>query len=137
MYETTYSNVWRRICVLFNNTLRCLFAWAAVNRKDEETMALVPKQAAFLRKVALLILYIEQRGFHATFGDAYATSGHKDGSFHYKRMALDLNLFDKDYKYLSSTKDHEPFGEFWELLGGTWGGRFRKKDGNHYSYLEV
>jgi hypothetical protein len=27
-------------------------------------------------------------------------------------------------------------GEYWELIGGTWGGRFKNPDGNHYSYGE-
>ena len=44
----------------------------------------------------------------------------------------DLNLF-KDGVYLTSDKDHEPFGIYWESLHPLcrWGGRF--KDGNHYS----
>ena len=28
------------------------------------------------------------------------------------------------------TEDHEPLGEWWESIGGVWGGRFN--DGNHY-----
>ena len=46
------------------------------------------------------------------------------------RLAVDFNLF-KDGKFLQSTDDHKELGEFWEALGGTWGGRF--DDGNHYS----
>ena len=83
--------------------------------------------------VALLILFAYERGYELTFGDAYATSGHIKKSFHYKRLAIDLNLF-KDGKYLTKTEDHEPLGLFWESLGGTWGGRF--EDGNHYSLGE-
>ena len=30
------------------------------------------------------------------------------------------------------TKSHFKFGLFWEELGGTWGGRFKNPDGNHY-----
>jgi hypothetical protein len=33
--------------------------------------------------------------------------------------------------YLKETKDHAFLGEFWEEMGGSWGGRFN--DGNHYS----
>jgi len=50
-----------------------------------------------------------------------------------KRLAIDLNLF-KDGEYLTDTEDHRFLGEFWESLGGTWGGRW--DDGNHYSWGE-
>jgi hypothetical protein len=96
-------------------------------------MTLRQKQSLFARKVALLIVFIYEQGYEVTFGDAYATTGHIDGSFHYKRLAIDLNLF-KDGRYLTTTEAHRPFGEFWESLGGTWGGRF--EDGNHYSWGE-
>lgn len=80
--------------------------------------------------VALLILYAEQQGYEVTLGDAYAKAGHMDGSLHYSRLAIDINLF-KDGKYLTKTEDHEILGIFWESIGGAWGGRFN--DGNHYS----
>ena len=83
--------------------------------------------------VALLIDYATELGYELTFGDAWAKTGHKDGSFHYKRLAIDLNLF-KDGKYLTGTDDHAALGEFWESIGGTWGGRWN--DGNHYSVGE-
>ena len=83
--------------------------------------------------VGQLIDFIYKNGYTATFGDAYATTGHKTNSFHYKRLAIDLNLF-KDGKYITSTSQHEPIGKFWESIGGTWGGRWN--DGNHYSLGE-
>jgi hypothetical protein len=55
------------------------------------------------------------------------------GSFHYMRLAIDLNLFWKG-TYLTETADYEVLGEYWESLGGTWGGRF--DDGNHFSWGE-
>ncbi|MBI9090128.1 MAG: M15 family metallopeptidase [Desulfobacterium sp.] len=93
------------------------------------------RQSEFARMVGLLIVFATIKGYELTFGDAWAKDGHKDGSFHYKRLAIDLNLF-KDGIYLTETDDHQELGEFWESLGGTWGGRFKKKDGNHYSYGE-
>lgn len=93
-------------------------------------MKLREKQSKFVRMVALLIQYAYEKGYEITFGDAAAMSGHKNNSCHYIRLAIDLNLF-KDGKYLSLTEDHRPLGEFWESLGGSWGGRFN--DGNHYS----
>ena len=83
--------------------------------------------------IALLILHAEQLGYELTFGEAYrmpdATHGHPT-SLHKQRLAIDFNLF-KDGKWLTTTKAHEPLGEYWESIGGTWGGRFG--DGNHYS----
>ena len=96
-------------------------------------MSLRQQQSIFAKKVALLILFAYEQGYEITLGDAWARDGHRDGSFHYKRLAIDLNLF-KDGNYLTETSDHEPLGLFWESLGGTWGGRF--DDGNHYSYGE-
>lgn len=89
-----------------------------------------PKQFKFSRMVVMLINYAHFLGYEITFGDAYAQSGHMDDSLHYIRLAIDLNLF-KNEKYLTSTKAHKPLGEFWESIGGSWGGRFG--DGNHYS----
>ena len=93
------------------------------------------KQSQFVKKIALLILFAYDQGYELTFGDAYASTGHKIGSYHYKRLAIDLNLF-RDGKFLEETKDHRPLGLFWESLGDqcTWGGNFN--DGNHYSYTE-
>ena len=98
-------------------------------------MSLQPKQSEFARMTALLIQYATQLGYELTYGHTYAESGHIDGSFHYKRLAVDFNLF-KDGKYLTETEDHRPLGEFWENIGGTWGGRFERPDGNHYSLGE-
>ena len=98
-------------------------------------MSLRQRQSKFARKIGLLILYAYEKGYELTFGDAYALSGHKQGSFHYRRLAIDLNLF-KNGEYLTKTADHEPLGLFWESIGGTWGGRFKHPDGNHYSYGE-
>ena len=96
-------------------------------------MILRQKQSQFVEMVALLIQFATWKGYELTFGDAYATDGHKEDSFHYKRLAVDLNLF-KGGKYLINTKDHQELGNYWESIGGTWGGRW--DDGNHYSFGE-
>ena len=83
--------------------------------------------------VALLLIRAYQLGYEVTFGDTWAREGHRKGSFHYKRLAIDLNLF-KNGVYLRSTESHKPLGEFWESIGGSWGGRW--DDGNHYSLGE-
>jgi len=95
-------------------------------------MSLGKEQRKFTPMVAMLILYAYQRGYELSFDDAYATEGHMEGSLHYSRLAIDLNLFKEDV-YLTETSDHEFLGEFWESIGGSWGGRFSNPDGNHYS----
>jgi hypothetical protein len=96
-------------------------------------MGLQTKQSKFLQMTNLLMAYAHMLGYELTYGDAKRPEdcpyGRAD-SLHKKRLALDLNLF-KDGEYLSSTEDHQVLGEFWEHIGGSWGGRFN--DGNHYS----
>ena len=87
-------------------------------------------QSRFVRLVSLLIIFADDQGYELTFGDAYAKTGHMSNSLHYSRLAIDLNLF-KGNKYLTKTEDHKILGEYWESIGGSWGGRFG--DGNHYS----
>lgn len=103
-------------------------------------MTLGQKQRKFTRMVADLICFAYDNGYELTFAEAYRTpeqaaanvakgTGIRN-SLHTQRLAIDFNLF-KDGTYLTKTEDHLPLGEFWESIGGTWGGRF--KDGNHYS----
>lgn len=99
------------------------------------------KQSRFVKMVANLLDFAHARGYEFTFGDAYRDPkvhgelGEKKTyssawSNHKLRLAIDLNLF-KDGKHLVRTSDHRPLGEYWESIGGSWGGRFN--DGNHYS----
>lgn len=104
-------------------------------------MTLGEKQRKLPLMLVKLIEHAYKLGYEVTLGDAYrdprmhggigvkAGYGHPR-SAHKQRLAIDLNLF-KDGKYLTSSEDHLPLGEFWESIGGSWGGRF--KDGNHYS----
>jgi len=109
-------------------------------------MTLRQKQSLFARKVANLIIQAEAMGYEVTLGDAYrdprvhGVMGEKKSygaalSYHKNRLAIDINLF-KDGKYLPDTESHRPLGEWWESQGGTWGGNFKQKDGNHYSWGE-
>ena len=94
------------------------------------------KQSRFVYMQALLILHAYHLGYELTEGRGYASeaANKADGghpkSNHLNRLAKDFNLF-KDGKLLTKTEDHKELGEYWELIGGTWGGRFN--DGNHYS----
>lgn len=93
-------------------------------------MSLGSKQRKFTKMIGRLIEFAYESGYELSFGDAYAKDGHKDNSLHYSRLAVDFNLF-KNGEYLTKTEDHIKLGEFWESIGGSWGGRFN--DGNHYS----
>lgn len=104
-------------------------------------MTLREKQSMFALMIAELIQWAHAEGYEVTLGDAFRDPrvfgymGESQGygrakSCHKLRLALDLNLF-KDGQYLTATKDHQPLGEKWESMGGSWGGRFN--DGNHYS----
>ena len=88
------------------------------------------KQSRFVRMVALLIIEADRLGFELSFDDAFAVQGHMKNSLHYRRLAIDLNLF-RNGKYLEKTSSHLQLGQYWESIGGSWGGRFA--DGNHYS----
>jgi len=119
-------------------------------------MSLRQRQSEFAYRVGLLIQFAYDNGYELTIGDAWAfdldqiapwlkaaipawltrllsAKSHKTGSFHYDKLAIDLNLF-RDGKYLQDTEHHRPLGHYWESLGGSWGGRFG--DGNHYSWGE-
>ena len=93
-------------------------------------MTLRQKQSKFVQMVARLIEFAYSHGYELTFGDAYATTGHMKNSLHYQRLAIDLNLF-QDGVWQTTTEAHKPLGEYWESIGGSWGGRWN--DGNHYS----
>ena len=97
-------------------------------------MSLREKQTEFARQVPGLIKKAFDLGFEVTLGDAYrdprAPYGSKS-SRHRQRLAIDLNLF-RNGQYLTKTEDHKPLGEYWEAVGGIWGGRF--DDGNHYEW---
>ena len=104
-------------------------------------LSLREKQHIFLLMVADLIQFANSRGYQLSAGDAYRSPNVKYGhpnSLHRKRLAMDFNLFEKvngSWKYMTKTESHLPLGEFWESIGGSWGGRFKKKDGNHYSLV--
>lgn len=104
-------------------------------------------QVQFVEMVGKLIAYAYSKGYFLSLGDGYrdprlhGAFGKRGGygavrSYHKLRLAVDFNLFNADGEFLQSTEDHRPLGEYWESLGGTWGGRFKRPDGNHYSLGE-
>lgn len=86
--------------------------------------------------VGYLIEYAYGHGYELTGGDLYRDPRCPYGSevsLHKKRLAIDFNLF-RNGIWLPNTEDHLELGEYWELLGGNWGGQWN--DGNHYELKE-
>ncbi|EES6093812.1 TPA: M15 family metallopeptidase [Escherichia coli] len=105
-------------------------------------MKLSEKQQLFAVMIADLIHWAQVHGYRLTFGEAYRTPEQaalnaKSGkgirnSLHTLRLAVDFNLFING-EYQADTDAYRPLGEYWESIGGTWGGRFSRADGNHFS----
>lgn len=98
-------------------------------------------QHKFSMMLALLLQEAGRQGYYVITGEVQRTEEQaalnaKDGtgvaySLHTICMAVDLALRSSDGVYLEETEDYRELGEYWESLGGNWGGRFR--DGNHFS----
>ncbi|HDJ0268214.1 TPA: M15 family metallopeptidase [Escherichia coli] len=105
-------------------------------------MKLSEKQQLFAVMIADLIHWAQEHGYRLTFGEAYRTPEQAAlnaksvkgirNSLHTLRLAVDFNLFING-KYQADTDAYRPLGEYWESIGGTWGGRFSRADGNHFS----
>jgi hypothetical protein len=98
-------------------------------------MTLFEKQICFSMMLKELLEFADKQGYQITLGDAYrdprAIFPYSHGkSLHKVRLAIDLNVF-RNNKLMTDGNDFRDLGEFWENIGGTWGGRF--KDGNHFS----
>jgi len=101
---------------------------------------LLDKQFEFTRLFSKLLVWLHENGYEVTVGEAYRTkeqaewdAEHGTGiknSLHCDRLAMDLNLF-WEGDYLTQTMDYRKAGEYWESIGGSWGGRFG--DANHFS----
>lgn len=110
-------------------------------------MKLGEKQELFAELIfTKLIPFIYSKGYRIRPGDYFRDPRvHGDygvkqgyasaGSLHKLKLAFDLNLT-LDGKYLTRTKDHQEFGEYWLTLHEScrWGGSNGNHDGNHYSF---
>lgn len=101
-------------------------------------MLLSDKQFKFAKMMILLTQWLVNHGYKFTIGEVWRPG---DKRCHGNKLAVDINLWVPIYKksgelvfmYTRLSEHHGPPGEFWESLGGSWGGRFKKRDGNHYS----
>ena len=107
-------------------------------------MTLKEARILFTSYIALLILHMEAEGYQPALAEGMdrrtekdPTTDHMTDSLHELGLAQDIDLY-KDGIYLTQTEDHHIFGLFWEGLHNycQWGGRFSKKDGNHYSFAD-
>lgn len=105
-------------------------------------MTLSEKQQLFTKLIAQLILWADEKGYRLTFGEAYRTPEQAKlnaqsgkgiaNSLHSQRLAVDFNLFING-QYQTDSAAYLELGKFWESIGGSWGGRFSRPDGNHFS----
>ncbi|MCT2387302.1 M15 family metallopeptidase [Erwinia pyrifoliae] len=106
-------------------------------------MTLNQKQQQFTQMVGQLIGWAFANGYGLTLGEAWRTPEQarlnaKSGagianSLHTERLAIDFNLF-IDGVWQTDSRAFLPLGEYWESIGGAWGGRFTSRpDGNHFS----
>jgi len=107
-------------------------------------MKLGAKQELFARLMCQLITKMHQDGYEVRMGEVWRSKAAAEdnarrgvgvlNSAHRLKLAVDINLF-LDSNYLTTTEDHRVFGEYWEGLHELcrWGGRFKRRDGNHYS----
>ena len=105
--------------------------------------AILDRQQQFFDAFITWGVEARRRGYKCTFGDAFRDPRASfpysfPGTYHGKRLAVDVNLF-KDGAWLVTRTGWIEMGEVWESLGGTWGGRWEgsKCDPNHLSWGEV
>ena len=109
-------------------------------------MSLATYQAEFTRMVQRLILYATDEGYALRFGDVWRSTdklkcpscsheasyqellvanGKSKVAFgkHQDRLAVDFIISRTDGEDMHDA-DYRKLGEYWECLGGRWGGRF-------------
>lgn len=106
---------------------------------------LLGRQVLFLRLLARLVLWAESQGYALTMGEGYvgdtdARDGdydgpHKRNGLHYRRLAIDLNLFLDGVYQAGACPEWEAIGQHWTSLDPlcAWGGSFAARDYNHFS----
>lgn len=107
-------------------------------------MTIREKQAAFLVMVSKLICFAYGQGITLFALEWYRTPERQKelvaagkswtmNSKHIDGLAVDLCIL-KDGKVSWDNEDYKPLGEFWEKLGGRWGGSWKQKDSVHFEY---
>lgn len=109
-------------------------------------MRLSDKQKQFSYDVARLIVYINERRYAVTMGEAQRTTDQQKiyvktgrskthNSQHLKKLAIDLFFFNFTGKLVWDRKELQQFGNYWESLRpeNKWGGNWKSfKDVPHF-----
>ncbi len=84
---------------------------------------LVKRQWRFSKMLFCLFEFIFDEGYEVSFKVTYSKHNMRYAAYLIIRLSTGEMLSPEEYR---------KFGEFWERLGGTWGGRFgvRKEDYN-------
>ena len=87
---------------------------------------LAEQQDLFAQDVIKLLLWLKSKGYNYSLGEVLRTPEQaaiyaKEGkgiinSLHCKKLAIDINLFDKDYKYITDILEYQNAGLYWESL---------------------
>jgi len=104
------------------------------------------KQADFALHISQLITWAFRNGYPVIYGEAFRTKEQAEiyaaagkgivNSNHCKRLALDLFAM-QGGKLTWDWDVYQTLGERWESMHplARWGGRFRNRDGVHFSFL--
>jgi len=107
-------------------------------------MTLGEKQEQFARMLGELLSWTHERGYKLRIGEVYrppVTARYYAArglgiarSLHRLKLAVDIAYARRaNGEPLKTFEDWLPLGEYWESLGGAWGGRFRNRDVYHFS----
>lgn len=107
-------------------------------------MTLRQEQSAFATDLMRLFVWMHDKGYEWTFGEAFRTAEQqaiymKTGrsktmnSYHLRRLAIDLNVF-RDGRLLATKEEMQPIGDAWEQMGSRnkWGGNWKFLDIPHF-----
>jgi len=106
-----------------------------------QALSLGNKQKFFSRLFMAAVMFAHREGYEVVIETVYRAPNYtrfliSEGavanvnSLHGRKLAGDISLF-KDGIYLKNTEDYRFMGEYFESMGGTWGGHF--DDGGHFS----
>ena len=95
-------------------------------------MRLSERRRIFSRNIALLILYGHGIGLECAIDDAKRPRTN-NYSLHPDGLAVDLVMY-KNGVYQRNPGPYQPLGDFWLSLhqDNEWGGRWAKRDANHF-----
>lgn len=97
-------------------------------------MKLSVKQQKFTSMVGKLIAYADRQGIGLTMGNVWRSPEEQERlvkekksktlkSKHLDRLAVDFSMFICG-TLIEDAEDYRVLGNYWESLGGRWGGRF-------------